>query len=172
MQILQALLTPTIAVAVGVIGFLQWRTAHQKVMLDLFERRMKVIDEVNDALGHYWSNEGNLSDFNARRRLALAYSSSRYLFGEDVTTEIKRLVAFATELSLLKARLEKLVADGPERSEVIEKILLLEDAFEKWLISFPVLCLPYMTHDQRRIGTLGDWLAERNRKRLSYADKP
>jgi hypothetical protein len=31
---------------VAVVAFLQWRTAHQKVVLDLFDRRIAMIDEL------------------------------------------------------------------------------------------------------------------------------
>ncbi|KQV73237.1 hypothetical protein [Rhizobium sp. Root1220] len=160
-----------ISIAVAIIAFLQWRTAHQKVVLDLFDRRMKVIDEVNDVIGYFWTNEGNLVAFNARRRLSLASGSARYLFGEEVATAIKRLDAIIRELGSLKNRLEKLAVDGPGRYEVTEKITALEDTFDQWVRSFPDLCLPYVKHDQRRVGTLREWFVERNRKRLSYGDQ-
>jgi hypothetical protein len=160
-----------VSIAVAVIAFMQWRTAHQKVVLDLFDRRMKVIEEVNDVIGYFWTNEGNLVAYNARRRLSIAYGSARYLFGVEVASEIKRLETIIRELGSLKTQLEKLVVDGPGRYAVIEKISALEDTFDQWVMSFPDLCLPYVKHDQRRVGTLHEWFAERNRKRLSYDDQ-
>jgi hypothetical protein len=38
---LQALSTPAIALLASVIGFFQWRTAHQRAVLDLFEKRCR-----------------------------------------------------------------------------------------------------------------------------------
>ena len=40
-QYLQALSTPAIALLAVVIGVIQWRTAHQRAVFDLFDRRMK-----------------------------------------------------------------------------------------------------------------------------------
>ena len=44
--VLQALLTPTIAAVAGLVAFLQWRTAHQKVILDLFDRCLRKFKSV------------------------------------------------------------------------------------------------------------------------------
>jgi hypothetical protein len=40
MLALQAFAVPVIALLAAVIGYVQWRTAQQKVVLDLFDRRM------------------------------------------------------------------------------------------------------------------------------------
>jgi hypothetical protein len=42
LQILTALLTPVIAVAVGYVAYQQWRTAREKLVLDLFKDRLAV----------------------------------------------------------------------------------------------------------------------------------
>jgi hypothetical protein len=48
--ILQLLFTLAIGVGGGAIAFAQWRTAQRKVVLDLFERRMKVFDALAGAI--------------------------------------------------------------------------------------------------------------------------
>jgi len=47
MQYLTAISTPIIALMVAMIAFAQWRTAHQRMILDLFQRRMDLIDLVS-----------------------------------------------------------------------------------------------------------------------------
>jgi hypothetical protein len=42
----QALAIPAIALLAIAVAVLQWRTSHQKIVLDLFERRMKVYPEI------------------------------------------------------------------------------------------------------------------------------
>jgi len=49
-QYLQALSTPAIALLAVTIGVLQWRTAHQRAVLDLFDRRMENYDALNAAI--------------------------------------------------------------------------------------------------------------------------
>jgi hypothetical protein len=46
LQYVQAFATIVIALLALVIAFGQWRTAHQRVVLDLFERRMEVYDAI------------------------------------------------------------------------------------------------------------------------------
>ena len=46
-EMYNSLLIPFIAAVAAGIAFLQWRTAHQKVLLDLFERRLKIHEDVN-----------------------------------------------------------------------------------------------------------------------------
>ena len=46
-QIFQAMLTPVVAALALLIGFLQWRTSHQRAALDLFERRMAIFDAIS-----------------------------------------------------------------------------------------------------------------------------
>jgi hypothetical protein len=40
MEVLNALAVPAIRLLAAVIGYFQWKTAQQKVVLDLFDRRM------------------------------------------------------------------------------------------------------------------------------------
>jgi hypothetical protein len=49
-QYLQALATPAVALLAIVIALLQWRTAHQRAVLDLFDRRMQAFDSLNAAV--------------------------------------------------------------------------------------------------------------------------
>ncbi|MGB8277178.1 MAG: hypothetical protein WCF20_04470 [Methylovirgula sp.] len=50
MSVLQFLAVQTVALLVAVISFLQWRTAHQRAVLDLFERRMNVYDSIREVI--------------------------------------------------------------------------------------------------------------------------
>jgi hypothetical protein len=49
-QVLSALLTPTIAVIVAIIAYRQWKTAQNRLKLDLFDRRFAVYDAARNLL--------------------------------------------------------------------------------------------------------------------------
>jgi hypothetical protein len=57
---LQALLTPVVAIAVGVIAFAQWWTARNRLKLDLFDRRWAVYVAVRELLSEI-VRDGNVS---------------------------------------------------------------------------------------------------------------
>lgn len=81
-QYMQALLTPTIALAVGFITYRQWRTAHSKIILDLFEKRLAVYHRVRKAVAVV--NTTGKTSRDAEMDLLEAIESAEFLFGDDV----------------------------------------------------------------------------------------
>jgi hypothetical protein len=82
-QYLQALSTPTIAFLAVTIGVLQWRTAHQRAVLDLFDRRLENYDSLNAAISEI-VREGKAT-FESLVCFSRAADRARFLFGKDVT---------------------------------------------------------------------------------------
>jgi hypothetical protein len=133
-----------VSAVVGIIAFLQWRTAHQKVMLDLFDRRFSVFMDV---------------------RLIASNGADRNKFGQGLPNEIiargrflfgKEVVAILTEIhDLCTAKDIGQLKPGA-----------LDDAFRRFIESIE----PYMKMDQKRVRTPAEWLSDRNKKRLSFSD--
>ncbi|WEZ83511.1 hypothetical protein P6U16_01245 [Rhizobium sp. 32-5/1] len=168
--ILQALLTPAIAIAVGVIGFLQWRTAHQKVVLDLFDRRMKVVNGVRDFQGLVFRG-GVKQELADVARFHQVRHEAEFLFGSDVVNYLKGLHDTVIEMSTATAALDTL--DDPQtRSEYVKASLAKLKKVVAMSSEFTALCAPYMRMDQKRVRTPTEWLQYRNDLRNSYADKP
>ncbi len=172
-QVLQALLTPAIAIAVAAIGFLQWRTAHQKVVLDLFDRRLAVYDGVVNCVTGYFSKlEGPALRSDTVSELYQLRSRALFLFGSDVANLIDQVRGDIINYALLSERREKRrpllptakEAMDREFSEVLER---LTETSEKMTAA----CLPYMQMDSKSAQTLTAWLNEKNRQRLSHADE-
>jgi hypothetical protein len=74
--------TPAIALLAVTIGVLQWRTAHQRAVLDLFDRRMENYDALNAAISEI-VREGRATTTNLVA-FDRAASRARFLFGKDV----------------------------------------------------------------------------------------
>lgn len=170
-QILQALLTPVIALGVGVVAFMQWRTAHQKVVLDLFDRRLAIINEVNDTVTYALSENGDLVSINAAMRLYDCEAKSLFLFGTEVVeiiAEIKQDIAryhgnkYALEEGGVSA------AEGRERYDETAKSFFDIGADQE---RFVQAVLPFMRMHSKAVPTPGEWFTERNKLRLSYADE-
>ncbi|MDN2564792.1 hypothetical protein N1F89_01015 [Aquibium sp. A9E412] len=81
-EILAALLTPTIAVAVAVVAYRQWRTAHSRLVLDLFDRRLLVYQKVRRSVRVV--NISGKTSREAEIDLLEAIDAARFLFGRDV----------------------------------------------------------------------------------------
>lgn len=85
-ETLAALLTPTIGITVAIIAFLQWRTAHQKVLLDLFDRRQAVYSKLEAAaLGFVMNKEVDEQCQSLTRDGVL---EGKFLFGQDAFGQI------------------------------------------------------------------------------------
>ncbi len=161
-QVLQALLTPAIAIAVAVIGFLQWRTAHQKVILDLFNRRMAVYEKLGRSM-RMMNISAKISDDSDRLFLE-AQAEATFVFGRDVQEYFRELWLVFTESRTL-------TRDNGYDSDVttaqhLKLMRTINDFYEKGSDRFA----PYMRMDQKLFWKPGKWFEDANRRRLSYAD--
>jgi hypothetical protein len=75
----------------ALIAYFQWRTAHQRVVLDLFDRRREVFDQIEN------STKGILNAI-ARKDMAEPFwafveaeSRARFLFGKEVTAALVKV---------------------------------------------------------------------------------
>jgi hypothetical protein len=113
-QYLQALSTPAIAVLALVIGVAQWRTAHQRAVLDLFERRMAIFDAISGVIG------GVVTSGRTTAEVASAFTRARQrvdlLFGSEVPTYLEHVDQVLMQHLLAGLRAERAAgAEGNRR---------------------------------------------------------
>jgi phage gpG-like protein len=93
-DVLAALLTPTIALLGVSIAYQQLKTNRINIKEKLFERRIAVYDEVRETLVHIMrSGSGKALDDGTRPdfKLANAWRESRFLFGPEIPEYIGAL---------------------------------------------------------------------------------
>lgn len=170
-QILQALLTPVIAIGVGIIAFMQWRTAHQKVVLDLFDRRLAVVNEVNGAVNYAISENGNLVATNAAMRLYECEEKALFLFGSEVLNNIEKIRLDVLNFHRLRHELGDghLLAD--EANDLNKRVGAAFLSIGTGQTKFVATVTPYMKMHSKVVATPTEWFEARNRARLSYADE-
>jgi hypothetical protein len=115
--ILSALLTPTIAIAGGVIALLQWRTAEKKRKQELFDKRFAVFESARNLLQEV-QLQGNPSH-EALRAFAIGTSGAEFLFNDKVGRFLKELGSRASHVRRSEARAERM-PDGAQRNRVID----------------------------------------------------
>ncbi|WP_271572313.1 hypothetical protein [Bradyrhizobium sp. CCBAU 11386] len=89
MTVWLGIVTTIVAVAGAVIAYFQFVMARRKLMLDLFDRRLKVMEMVERAVGAFQSS-GKV-DGQSFNDLLTAKAAARFLFGEDVQDHLKAL---------------------------------------------------------------------------------
>ncbi|MGV1757639.1 hypothetical protein ACQZ6F_17415 [Rhizobium sp. A22-96] len=146
-QIFQALLAPAIAIAVGIVGFLQWRTSHQKVVLDLFERRWQVYVDLHNLAAAIESEHRNYDAF--RQRGQNSWLMARFLFGSDVTMKVdefweavESLENIERAMHLYKDRADELAERQKNNEFWRDKILVFKS-------SLPRIFSPYLQMAQK-----------------------
>jgi hypothetical protein len=87
-DVLQALLTPTVAAAAVVIGCAQWWTARNKYRLDLFDRRWAVYVATREIISAIFTHAMTNSDDN--RKFLQGIRGARWLFDERVDIYLRK----------------------------------------------------------------------------------
>ena len=139
---LAALLTPTIAVLGSFIAYRQWRTAQNKLKLDLFDRRFAVYDAARNLIASIMTS-GKAKDEELYKFLS-GTRSAKWLLDEDIDNYFeKELWKNAVELQALESELQG-VPVGDERTNnvrrqseikkwILEQYKVLDAKFEKYL---------------------------------------
>lgn len=98
--------TVTVAVIVAVVQYAQWRIANQKVVVDLYDRRLKVFHQLESAVDIVM-RDGEANG-NAFQNFAIAQADARFLFGDDVKTYLQTLrESFAWLMSFTNAVIDQ-----------------------------------------------------------------
>jgi hypothetical protein len=82
-QVFQGLLTPAIAAIAVMIALFQWRTAQQKVVLDLFDRRMETYTALRTVAAKVMASSG-AATLQTSFEFLQALDRAEFLFGNKV----------------------------------------------------------------------------------------
>jgi hypothetical protein len=118
-QTLQWILAAITAGFVGVVAFLQWLTAQQKAVLDLFEQRRLIYNVVRYAVSTMASNP---SSFDQRREAELMDAMERayFFFGDDVVRYLDLLWNYIIDVRTADTELGGPV-DAESRAEILTR---------------------------------------------------
>jgi hypothetical protein len=145
--LLQALAVPTIALLAAVIGYFQWKTAQQKVVLDLFDRRMETYTSLRSVVAMVMGSSGAATNENSFKFLE-ALDRAQFLFGSEVIEYLKKLDAAINEIRMSVAERIDL-ASGPEREANIARERAGREMVASFYTTFQSLVSPYLRMDQK-----------------------
>jgi hypothetical protein len=146
--VLQALLTPAIAATVALIAFFQWRTAHQKLVIDLFERRMKIYTQCKGLLRKILANPAQGANETAFE-FQNAVAEAEWLFGDDMRTLLDRAETAIFDLAIREAELNG-ATQAEQRKPIVEKRRIALDLIRTvYHTELKRLAKPYLQLAQR-----------------------
>ncbi len=97
MQSAQWIIAAVTAIFVALVAFLQWRTAHQKAALDLFERRHSIYETVRKGVG-MMIRDSNGFDQACEAEFVQAMGRAYFFFGDDVVGYLEQLWKAITDV--------------------------------------------------------------------------
>jgi hypothetical protein len=145
----------TIAFGVFLVGYAQWRTANQRVVVDLFEKRLAAYNELEGAVGQVM-REGEV-DEAAFRRFLIGKMDARFLFGREV---LDYLEAVYRDIVSLKTVYRNDVIDTKpdrERERVIDLKFEVFGRVSDFALKAPEVFGPYMRLDQKNTPFWRPW---------------
>jgi hypothetical protein len=145
MQYLSALSTPAIALMIAMIAFAQWRTARQRMILDLFQRRMDVIDLVS-RIASTVLIEGDLHNEDVDGFLR-ATRGDKFLFGPEVSTYLSETYRRLLELHACERVMER--GQGEQGRELGDKRQAIRNELNRFHETFHTLVAPYVRMQQK-----------------------
>lgn len=141
-----------IAFGVLFVGYAQWRTANQRVVLDLFDRRMKVFEKIKDAIGEVMtSGEVSADAFN---KFISGQFDATFLFGIDVQNYIDKM---RKDMAFMMVYRGPSLEDAANRGALIDRkaeaLLRITKFYDDILSVFG----PYMALTQRNTPFWRPW---------------
>lgn len=122
-----ALLVPVVAIMGAIIAYRQWRTAQNKLKLELFERRFAVFDAARKLIGSIMGS-GRATDEKVFEYLT-GTREAKWLLDKDVAKYLdEELYHKVVDLQALHSELEGLPV-GPERTANVQK----QSELKKWI---------------------------------------
>ncbi|MEX2172196.1 MAG: hypothetical protein WD851_22945 [Pirellulales bacterium] len=89
LQISQGLLTPVIAIVATYIAYQQWQTNRQKLILDRYDRRLRIYEEVRRILSIILRDANASTDDLLKFRTSV--SEADFLFGPEIPEYIDEI---------------------------------------------------------------------------------
>ena len=152
---LQVLFPAAIGIGGGLIAWAQWRTANQKVVLDLFERRFRLYHAARK-LNREVIGAGKSATEQMIEMAELA-REAKFLFGPEVASALDRASDVMIEIE---------VAEKQAKSMPLEAFRTLSRIQQ----ALPELFLPYMRLDSKTIRSPRQWFRDASAGRKTERD--
>jgi hypothetical protein len=117
-DVVSALLVPTIAIVGAAIAYLQWNTNQKRLKHELFDRRYSQFEAIRNFLGSIMTS-GKVTD-EAERKYLIGTRGIRFIFDDEIHNYNEYLWGLSNQLRALKSMLEG-VPVGNERSANVQK---------------------------------------------------
>lgn len=150
-QVLNALSVPFIAALAAVIGLAQWRTAQQRAVLDVFDKRWEIYTRLREVVSEVVSH-GTVGNETSTRFIRAA-DGVHFLFGGEVIDYVNKIYNAMLEHHVAEAQMA--ATDSPNRQAAIESKYRHFKTICDFYSEFPKVAGKYMRMHQRLPSSFG-----------------
>ena len=147
MLVLQALAVPAIGLLAAVIGYFQWKTAQQKVLLDLFDRRMATYTALREIVAMVRASSSAATPDNSFKFLE-ALDRAEFLFGANVIEHLQKIRQAIYDIHDMTTE-RKDLQPGPELIANVAKERAAREVMGSFYTTFQALVRPYIRMHQK-----------------------
>jgi hypothetical protein len=133
-SVLNALLTPTIAVITTYIAWQQWQGNRLKLNMDRYDRRLRVYQEVVKMLRTCSNRNPDWADVI---NFGSSSAEADFLFGREIRQYIDEIISRATELITAKAEYRDFTQPAPpeyDHNKVVREMMSQSRWFSEQLV--------------------------------------
>jgi hypothetical protein len=131
LQILQGLLTPVIGVTTLYIAWQQWKANERRAVLDRYERRLRVYQQVVEFLRFIVRDfKPEIHDLS---KLSAETAEADFLFGEDILNYLDEIYTHGVKLHAARAEYRDIlqpIPEGYDHRQVVDAMT----KEEKWFL--------------------------------------
>jgi hypothetical protein len=128
------------------IAYLQWQTARQKVLLDLFDKRFAVYDELRSVVGRHLSSGIDQTALFEFKRVT---SRAQFLFGPEVQPFLEERWVDLSRDMVERNNPQPQPVPEDQRAAAEVKLVARKDRLNDFFKDFDKLVAPYMNHHQK-----------------------
>jgi hypothetical protein len=147
MLVLQALAVPAIGLLAAVIGYFQWKTAQQKVLLDLFDRRMATYTALREIVAKVRASSSAATPENSFKFLE-ALDRAEFLFGAEVIEHLHEIREAIHDIDDTITE-RKDLQPSPELNANVARERAAREVVGSFYTSFQPLVRPYIRMHQK-----------------------
>ncbi|KAB2669067.1 hypothetical protein [Brucella sp. JSBI001] len=134
-----------IGVSVVVVAYLQWKTAHTKVMVDLFDKRLVIYENVLKAITLSNMDDGSGQQTKeATFKLYRARSDATFLFGDEIASIVHEIITCMSTERRNNRRLDRHNLSNDDRERLAEEAEQAGNRKDRLGRQFQAACIPYL----------------------------
>lgn len=147
MEMLKALAVPAIGLLAAVIGYFQWKTAQQKVLLDLFDRRMATYTALREVVAMVMASSSAATPANSFKFLE-ALDRAEFLFGPEVIKHLTKIREAIHDIHNTVTE-RKDLQPGPELTTNVARERDAREMVESFYTTLQAVVRPYIRMHQK-----------------------